>query len=157
MSPSPRRTRSKPRRPAPLADLARAVLREPTASYAEHRIAAMIRSFAEERGLTYREDALGNAYVEYHRGRRRPPLVLGAHMDHPGFVVTGVRGRRLELEFRGGLSAQYGRGEVLKIYAGPGAPDAARDGGRAGVTSVQSQARTRGGPRRKRKRERKRK
>ncbi|MEX2228161.1 MAG: M20/M25/M40 family metallo-hydrolase, partial [Dehalococcoidia bacterium] len=43
-------------------------------------------------------------------------LVLTAHTDHPGFVVSAVRGRRLTLEFRGGLSAQYGVGERVRLF-----------------------------------------
>ena len=119
-------------RRTPLAELTRTIVSPPTASYAEHRVAAEIRAFADARGLAYREDEFGNAYVEYHRGRRRPPLVLGAHTDHPGFVVTAVRGRRLTLEFRGGISADYGRGEPLRIYSpSPGGKPRERRPGRS--------------------------
>src|SRR5690606_17038467 len=40
----------------------------------------------------------------------------GAHTDHPGFVVTEVRGRTLDLEFRGGISSEYGKGEGVRLY-----------------------------------------
>jgi putative aminopeptidase FrvX len=103
--------------PLDLASLAREVLSRPAASYLEHHVRDYIRGFAEARGLEYREDRYGNAYVTYRRGAARRPLVLGAHMDHPGFVVTAVRGKRLELEFRGGLSAEYGKGERLRLYS----------------------------------------
>ena len=109
------------RSPRPLRDLVREVLSIPTASYLEGHVAAYIRRFAAERGLACSEDRYGNVYVQYRRGRARRPLVVGAHMDHPGFVITGVSGRRLELEFRGGLSAEYGKGERVRIYgAGDG-------------------------------------
>jgi putative aminopeptidase FrvX len=62
-------------------------------------------------------------------------------------VVTAVRGRRLTLEFRGGLSADYGRGERVRVYS-PSPDGAQRDGGRAEVTSVTGRARVRGGPKR---------
>lgn len=135
------------RRAMPLAELTRAIVSQPTVSYAEQRVAAAIRDFAESRSLDYREDEFGNAYVEYHRGRRRPTLVLGAHTDHPGFVVTAVQGRRLELEFRGGLSAAYGRHERVRIYA-PTAGGDDRDGGRAAITSLAGRARVPRGPKR---------
>ncbi len=135
------------RRRTPLAELTRTIVSPPTASYAEHRVAVEIRAFADARGLAYYEDEFGNAYVEYHRGRRRPPLVLGAHTDHPGFVVTAVRGRRLTLEFRGGISPDYGRGERLRVYS-PSPAGEPRDGGQAGITSVAGRARVRGGPKR---------
>jgi putative aminopeptidase FrvX len=116
--PAPRRS---PRRSAPqprsLAELAGEVLVLPTASFLEHSVLAYLRRFADDRGLAYDEDDFGNAYVTYRKGRVRRPLVLGAHMDHPGFVVTAASGRRLDLEFRGGLSAEYGEGERLRLYS----------------------------------------
>ena len=69
--------------------------------------------------------------MRYQRGRTRRPLVLGAHMDHPGFVVTAVRGRRIDLEFRGGLPATYGKRERLRLFAAQG-------GGELGVARVTS-------------------
>ena len=117
-----------------LRDLALAYVGLPTASFREAHVYAFLRTFAEERGLAYREDALGNAVIEYKRGRRPRPLVLGAHTDHPGFVVTAVNGRRLELEFRGGVPAEYGRGERVRIYAAD--PAANRGDARAEITSI---------------------
>ena len=117
-----------------LRDLAVAYAGLPTASFREGHVYAFLRAFAEERGLKYREDALGNAVIEYRRGRRIRPLVLGAHTDHPGFVVTAVNGRRLELEFRGGVPAEYGRAERVRIYAGDPAED--RGGPTAEITSI---------------------
>lgn len=90
----------------------------PTVSFKEQRVHAYLRQFAEQRGLGYREDALGNAVIEYRKGRKTPPLVLGAHTDHPGFVVTEVKGRRIRLDFRGGISGDYGKGERVRVYAG---------------------------------------
>jgi endoglucanase len=105
------------REPKPLPELVREVVSIPTASYLEQGVLAYVRAFAAERGLQYAEDAYGNAYVRYQRGRARRPLVLGAHTDHPGFVVSSVSGRTLELEFRGGLAATYGRGERVRLFA----------------------------------------
>ncbi|MYE45665.1 MAG: hypothetical protein F4X25_02720 [Chloroflexi bacterium] len=102
--------------PERLRELVREVVSIPSAPYLEGGVRDYLRAFAIERGLAHEEDAYGNVYVSYRRGRRRTPLVLGAHMDHPGFVVEGVRRRRLRLEFRGGLSAEYGKGERLALY-----------------------------------------
>ncbi len=121
--------------PMPLSDLVREVVSIPTASYLEGGVRAYIRGFAEQRGLQYAEDVYGNAWVRYERGRARRPLVLGAHMDHPGFVVTGVRGRRLDLEFRGGLSAEYGKGELVRLYRAHGLEEL----GAARITSVRTE------------------
>ena len=129
----------------PLQNLLAEVVTIPTASYEERRVMAYVREFAEERGLEYSEDAFGNVMVRYRKGRKRRPLVLQAHTDHPGFVVSGVQGKRLTLEFRGGLSADYGKGEPLRVY-GDGLPER---GVKARVTSVvASKAAVRGGPRR---------
>ncbi|MFN8638127.1 MAG: M20/M25/M40 family metallo-hydrolase [Dehalococcoidia bacterium] len=106
-----------PRAPMELGELARAVLSRPATSYLEQHVRDYIRGFAADRGLDYAEDRYGNAYVAYRRGAARRPLVLGAHMDHPGFVVEARRGRRLDLLFRGGLSSDYGRGERVRLYA----------------------------------------
>lgn len=105
------------REPRPLRELVREVVSIPTASYLEQGVLAYVRAFAADRGLEYAEDAYGNAYVRYQRGRARRSLVLGAHTDHPGFVVSSVSGRTLELEFRGGLAASYGQGERVRIFA----------------------------------------
>ncbi len=125
--------------PERLRELVREVVSIPSAPYLEGGVREYLRAFAAERGLAHEEDAYGNVYITYRRGRRRRPLVLGAHMDHPGFVVEGVRGRRLRLEFRGGLSAEYGKGERLALY---------RDGERkphahASITSVRRDERRR--------------
>lgn len=107
--------------PTDLATIARELLSRPTTSYLEQHVRDYIREFANARGLEYAEDRYGNAYVAYRResgrGAARRPLVLGAHMDHPGFVIEGVRGKRLDLTFRGGVSSEYGKGEVLRLYA----------------------------------------
>ena len=125
--------------PERLRELVREVVSIPSAPYLEGGVREYLRAFAAERGLAHEEDAYGNVYITYRRGRRRRPLVLGAHMDHPGFVVEGVRGRRLRLEFRGGLSAEYGKGERLALYReGERKPHA-----HASITSVRRDERRR--------------
>ena len=99
-----------------LRQLVREVVSIPTAPELEGGVRAYLHAFAEERSLDHEEDRFGNVQLAYRRGRRRRALVLGAHMDHPAFVVAAVRGRRLDLEFRGGLSAAYGKGEPLVLY-----------------------------------------
>ena len=140
-----RRTRA-PREPTPIEQIAGELLPIPTVSYAEHGVLDYIRRFAEERGLGFELDRFGNGYVR-HSGRRRRgggarPLVMGAHVDHPGFVVTEARGRRLQLDFRGGLPASYGRGERVRLFAAP-FDEGARDGGAATIRSVRADERGR--------------
>ena len=142
MPPTPR---GETRRLAPLKRLLREVLPIPTTSYREHAVLAYLETFAAARGLDFRRDPFGNAYVTYRRGRARRPLVLEAHTDHPGFVVSAVRGRRLQLEFRGGLAATYGNDEAVRVY-GDALPSR---GVRAELTNVSaSKPARRGAPRR---------
>lgn len=86
----------------PLA-VAEGLLRQPTAPFFEDLPAAHVRAFADERGLAHSTDAAGNVVVEYGSGEK--PLVLVAHLDHPGFHTnpgdTGV----VDLTFKGGLAA----------------------------------------------------
>ena len=119
-----------PRR-TPLPAIIEGIVSQPTARFAEHRVIASLRQFAADRRLAYSEDPYGNVYVSYQRGRTRRPLALGAHLDHPGFAVTAVRGKRLDLEFRDGLSGAYGKGEVVRIYGNGQA--------RARITSTQTE------------------
>jgi endoglucanase len=100
-----------------LATIARELLSKPATSYLEQHVQAYIREFATARGLDYGEDAYGNSYVSYRRGAARRPLVLGAHMDHPGFAITTIEGATLDLEFRGGISSEYGRREKVRLYS----------------------------------------
>lgn len=127
----PRGTGTATHTETPLSEIVRAIVPVPTTSFREHLVLAAIRRFAEERGLRYREDEHGNGYIDYRRGRAGRPLVLGAHTDHPGFVVTAVRGRSLTLEFRGGVSARYGRGERLRVH-----DEAGRATGTATITRL---------------------
>ncbi|MCK9486934.1 MAG: hypothetical protein M0R73_09625 [Dehalococcoidia bacterium] len=122
--------------PKALTSLAVEFVSIPTASFKEERVYAYLRRFAEERGIAYREDALGNAVIEYRKGRKTRPLVLGAHTDHPAFVVTEVKGRRLALEFRGGISGDYGKGERVRLYPGDAADTTGRGAATAEITST---------------------
>jgi len=119
------------RTPVPVADLMRQIVTIPSISFREEHVVTALHQFAADRALGYREVAGGNVLIEYRKGVGRRPLVLGAHIDHPGFIVEAVRGRRLTLAFRGGISAAYGKGERVRIY---GADGAAR--GTATIASV---------------------
>jgi len=79
--------------------LAAGLLRQPTVPFIEDLPAAHVRAFADERGLVHETDAAGNVVVKYGTGT---PLVLVAHLDHPGFHVVGQ-----QLIFKGGLAAEH--------------------------------------------------
>ncbi len=81
----------------------------PTAPYREEMVTAAIRRWhgaaPRSEHITWREDAVGNIHLDYHMGRRGSRLlVLEAHLDHPGFVVTGMgRDGTIRAIFRGGV------------------------------------------------------
>ncbi len=87
----------------------------PTAPLFEDQPASWVEAFAAEHaGLATGRDGAGNVVVRY-TGEEAvaEPLVLVAHLDHPGFAVEAVDGGVAELAFRGGLAA---------AHAGPGSP-----------------------------------
>ena len=87
--------------------VAEALLANPTVPLVEDLPLAHVRSVATDLGLATATDAAGNLLVRY-EGEGADldrPLVLVAHLDHPGFAVTEVAGDDLTLEFRGGLLA----------------------------------------------------
>jgi putative aminopeptidase FrvX len=62
----------------------------PTAPFAEHYVIDYVRSFCRQRPtLTFAQDKSGNVLISY-GPRKRRPIVLAAHMDHPGFIADGM-------------------------------------------------------------------
>ncbi len=110
-------------------DVARTLLAAPTATFLEGGPAEVIRRFARERPeLRLRADAAGNLRVSFGDARAKAPLVFMAHLDHPGFAVTRVRGGVASLEFRGGVRLEHARrGAKLAVFA-PGEPRATGKG-----------------------------
>lgn len=80
----------------------------PTIPGYEDRVVEWVERWVSRRpDLTSKRDSGGNVLIT-RKGRKRLPLVLAvAHIDHPGFLITGVEGRRIDFEFRGGVDAPY--------------------------------------------------
>jgi putative aminopeptidase FrvX len=99
--------------------IAEGLLRQPTAPFVEDLPAAHVRSFADERGLPHETDAAGNVVVKYggpgvQGGAPRSegtPLVLMAHLDHPGFLTRAGDVGVIDMDFKGGLSAAHALAE----------------------------------------------
>lgn len=80
----------------------------PTASGREDRVVQWVQRWAQRRpDVRCRVDRAGNLLLTVTGRRRRPPVIATAHLDHPAFVVTGVQGRTVHAEFRGGVMAPY--------------------------------------------------
>lgn len=85
----------------------------PTAAGREQRVIQWVRNWANRRPrITLREDRTGNLVLAPRVRASRKPIILGAHMDHPAFVVSGApgdgeRATRIEATFRGGVHRSY--------------------------------------------------
>lgn len=82
----------------------------PTAPYNEGHVVEYIRRWAAARpAVRLRQDEAGNLALTLKRGStRRPPLVLAAHMDHPGFEARRMVGpKRLEAAWLGWVHPDY--------------------------------------------------
>jgi len=91
-------------------DLAQGLLECPTAPLMEECPARFILDFAAQRpSLALKRDASGNIYLGYpHKVLTCPdPLVLVAHLDHPGFHVTATNRREARLTFQGGVGLAH--------------------------------------------------
>ena len=96
------------------------ILTIPTIALKEHAIHNALAQFAEQHNLKFQQDSAGNSYITYFGNESPPagrkPLFITAHTDHPGFIVTDVNDDHAICEFRGGLSAEYGKSEYLRVY-----------------------------------------
>ncbi len=117
-----KRTRSAIR-PARVLALAERTLSRPAAPYREGAVIAWIEAFATARPeLVLRADPDGNLELR-RRGVRasRAPLVLAAHMDHPGFraqrCTRSRDGYRIDALFLGGVRPEYFPGARARFFA----------------------------------------
>ena len=104
-------------------EILRALCDLPTAPYCEQHVIGWLLRWADGHGgaIGSWRDKAGNLYLEYRHGvgRRRKlvPLVLEAHMDHPGCVLE--RQRRdgtIEAMFRGGVKPSHFKDARVRFY-----------------------------------------
>ena len=77
---------------------------------------------AEHRGrIILRRDGCGNLILsrpDFARAaKKRAPLFVTAHLDHPAFVLRSVSRGTVELEFRGGVQDPYFKGAAIELFA----------------------------------------
>jgi endoglucanase len=98
----------------------------PTAPLREGAVIGWVREFAAGRPqLALEEDPDGNLLLRRRGVRRRAaPLVLAAHMDHPGFRALGSRraasGYRVEALFLGGVRPEFFEGSTARFFCEAG-------------------------------------
>lgn len=96
----------------------------PVAAGYEAAADAFVERWAAARPrLRLSRDACGNIIVSRRdfgaACRRRAPLFITAHLDHPAFVVLSAAGLDVKLEFRGGVHDAYFKGAEIEVF-GPG-------------------------------------
>lgn len=113
-------------RPARVLALARRTLSCPTAPFREGAVMAWVLEFvAERRHLAVRVDRDGNMLLSRRGVRRgRSPLVLSAHMDHPGFRARASRRLNgswtVSAQFLGGVRPEFFRGARALFFSPAG-------------------------------------
>ncbi|MBI4580565.1 MAG: M20/M25/M40 family metallo-hydrolase [Planctomycetes bacterium] len=100
-------------------DVLMELLALPTAPLNEGHVADYVRGWADRRpAIRFAQDRFGNIVLRLRRGRgTQPPLVLCAHMDHPGFEARRMTGpRRLQADWRGWVHPDYFVGSRVRFH-----------------------------------------
>jgi len=96
--------------PQEFSRIAGRLMRCPAAPFHEAGVRAEVEGICAEHGLEFHRDSFGNVLVELMSARRARPLVLAAHMDHPGFeIVRELAPGRWLAQFNGGVPSRYFR------------------------------------------------
>ena len=105
---------------ASFAAIARRLMSHPAAPFHEAVARAEVETICREHGLITRRDGVGNVLIELKRGRTTRPLVMVAHLDHPGFDIhRRLDQRRYLARFLGGVPPGYFRpGTKLRLLPG---------------------------------------
>jgi putative aminopeptidase FrvX len=91
-----------------ICNLASRLMRCPAVPYHEQEVRAEAERICAENGLDFQRDRFGNLLVRLNTANRRPPLVLAAHLDHPGFqVIRQVSPSTWLARFQGGVADNY--------------------------------------------------
>ena len=104
-----------------LLSIAEPLMRLPTAPFREEAVRAHIREFCQARGMTVRQDAMGNLMADWGLRAASPTLVLEAHMDHPGFIMEkDSRRNRTSAVFYGRVEENYFPGSPVRVFTADG-------------------------------------
>jgi endoglucanase len=103
-----------------LAQFAERLMRCPAAPYFEDIVAREVIRICDESRLNYKIDPFGNFIISVAKKTISAPVVLAAHMDHPGFVVRKkLSSTSVLAEFLGGVGDSYFKSGV-KLRLMPG-------------------------------------
>src|SRR5579872_6261849 len=105
-------------------EIAGRLMRCPAAPYHEAAVRAEVESICAAHNLVCKRDAFGNVLARLQTAARLRPLVLAAHMDHPGFeIIRPLSDRRWLARFLGGVPDSYFKSGV-PVRLMPGAAPA---------------------------------
>ena len=91
-----------------LLEFARRLMCHPGIACHEHAVREEVETICREHRLDYRRDTFGNVLVTLKTAPQLRPVVLSAHMDHPGFeILKQARGGDWQARFRGGVPENY--------------------------------------------------
>ncbi|MBB6430350.1 M20/M25/M40 family metallo-hydrolase [Algisphaera agarilytica] len=91
----------------------------PTATAKEDRVIAWVERWAKRRkNVELSRDRYGNLMLIRTGVESKSPIIFTAHLDHPAFVVTGVDGKTVTAEFRGGVQDAFFVGTKVRLYRG---------------------------------------
>lgn len=95
-------------------------MRCPAAPYHEQIVAAEVVRICDEFGLLYEIDPFGNFLIRATKRTVAKPIVLAAHMDHPGFIIRHRSSPTLfSADFLGGVGDSYFKSGVkLRLHPG---------------------------------------
>lgn len=101
-------------------ETARRLMRHAAVPYHEDGVIGEVMAICRELKLPATRDLAGNVMVTFRRGKPTRPLVMAAHMDHPGFEVLRSSGPgRWEARFLGGVGDKFFKhGLGLRLYPG---------------------------------------
>ena len=103
----------------------------PAVAFHESGVAAAVVAVLNELGIEHYKDRFGNVIARF-RGTDRSvaPLAIVAHMDHPGFEITGRHGGQFIADALGGVPpSSFAAGVPIRVSLPDGSRAAAVTGG----------------------------
>lgn len=95
-------------------------MQQPAAPFHEHSVRNEVESVCKEYRLDFERDEFGNVIVNLRTAPKTRPIVLAAHLDHPGFeIVRSLSPKSWLARFLGGVPDSYfRRGTPVRLMPG---------------------------------------
>ncbi|MDA7916314.1 hypothetical protein N9B94_03675 [Verrucomicrobia bacterium] len=100
--------------------IAKTLLTQPAAPYHELGMTGIVKELCKRFKIPLKSTPCGNLIATIKRGRSGRPMVMAAHMDHPGFSIQArVSTKQWKAEFLGGVPDKYfKKGTRLRLQPG---------------------------------------